>query len=131
MGGGTNEFESAGTVRVSDNNLEISLLLGVRDRHGIFIGNCDSLIVENNYVEVIRSNLASDMEIEGIRIYGYFGRMIVVKQNHFVSTNVGVRVVSLKTLENNSLWYVAYNIAPDADFVVDPEDEIQVKNNYS
>jgi len=131
VGDGKNEFESAGTVRVSDNNLEISLLLGVRDRHGIFIGNCDSLIVENNYVEVIRSNLASDMEIEGIRIYGYFGRMIVVKQNHLVSTNVGVRVVSLNTLENNSLWYVAYNIAPDADFVVDPEDEIQVKNNYS
>ena len=127
----TSDFKSAGTVRISDNNVKILLLIGVRDRHGIFVGNCDSLIVENNYVEVIRSNLALDMEIEGIRIYGRFGRMILVKQNHLVNTNVGIRAISLEKPEHSTLWYVARNIAPDADQAVVAQNGITTRYNYS
>ena len=109
--------DMAGTVHIMGNNIGVLLPPGARERHGIFVGNCDSLIVQNNYASVRRFLVTSQVSIEGIRIYGHLGRMMVVRQNHLVGTTVGIRVVPLivaGTRQRTPQWIVTDNVAPNA-----------------
>jgi hypothetical protein len=51
-------------------------------RHGIFVGNCTSLLVEGNHIECERLGDAKRLTIDGIRVYGFVGRMAYVTQRH-------------------------------------------------
>jgi hypothetical protein len=73
----------ASVVHVFGNNIKVSMSPNSRRRGGIFIGGgSSSLIVENNYIKVERFPVTTETEMEGIRIYGPVGDMVVVKQNH-------------------------------------------------
>jgi hypothetical protein len=60
---------------------------GVNERHGIFVGNCNSLVIENNLIGLIRFNSTLRTPIQGIQIYGFLGRRIVIRQNQLTSLN--------------------------------------------
>lgn len=97
------------------NNL-ISVLLPASEmaseRHGVFVGNCyANLSVENNQVSVQRGPGASDVPIDGIRLYGYLGDMMTVRQNHLVGFTIGVFVRPLNGPATKPGWLVADNLA--------------------
>jgi len=110
--------DMAGTVHIRGNNIGIILSPVVRDRHGIFVGNCDSLIVQDNYARVKRSPVTSKISIDGIRIHGHLGRMMIVRQNHLVGSTVGIRVIPLSGDEGKPQWIVTDNVAPNSENAV-------------
>ena len=123
--------DKAGTVSINSNNIEVDIVPeATRDRHGIFVGNCDSLILENNYIKIRRLYEMKNIDVEAIRIYGYLGRMMIVRQNHLVNVTTGIYVRPLKT-EGKSLWIVSYNMVPKSAKVVDAPDSVKKEQNYA
>jgi hypothetical protein len=110
-------------VTISGNNIFI-LLTSVsvkRDRHGIFVGNCTSLLIDNNKAWLTRLFGAEKLDIDGIRVWGELGDRALVTQNHLASvdgnpessfTN-GINMHPL--LQNDRFrkhWLVNFNVAP-------------------
>ncbi|TVQ17824.1 MAG: right-handed parallel beta-helix repeat-containing protein [Leptolyngbya sp. DLM2.Bin15] len=60
---------------------------GVNERHGIFVGNCKSLVIENNYLSLQRFRGTAASPIDSIRVHGFLGRRIIIRQNHL--TRIG------------------------------------------
>jgi hypothetical protein len=56
----------------------------LRDHEGIYIGNCDTLVIEaNRLISVKDSNQAREwVAISGIRIPGIPGKLVVIRHNH-------------------------------------------------
>lgn len=131
----TGSYDMAGTVQIVGNNILVPLSPAARERHGIFVGNCDSLIIQDNYASVQRFPVTSMAAIDGIRIYGHLGRMMVVRQNHLVGTTVGIRVVPLivaGTGHGRPQWVVTDNIAPNArNAVIAPSSVRGRSDNYA
>ena len=130
---GTYACDMAGTVHIMGNSIGVLLPPGARERHGIFVGNCDSLIVQNNYARVRRFSVTSQVSIDGIHIYGHLGRMMIVRQNHLVGTTVGIRVVPLSGAEHGTpQWIVTDNVAPNArNAVLAPSSVRGIADNYA
>ncbi len=94
-----------------------------KDRHAIFIGNFDCVHVCNNSMELKRypSNLDPDL-IFGIRLYGYFGDMLQVRENRLVDYNKSIfarAVVVDKKVKR--LWQVENNLTQGASGAPDLE----------
>jgi hypothetical protein len=101
---------SSGPVLISGNTIDVRLSAdATRGRHGIFVGNSDSLIIENCRLTLTRAT-TNTSPIDGIRIWGVLGRMMVVRQNHVVGFSVGARVVPVAPLPATPLWRVADNV---------------------
>jgi hypothetical protein len=80
------------------------------DRHGVFTGNSENTIVENNIVRVDRTPMALLLPVEGFRSWGVFGPMLVLRQNHTLDCTVGVRVRALNPgSQSASVWRVYDN----------------------
>ena len=118
-----NQHDLAGGVTIAGNTISILLTpdAGKRDRHGIFVGNCQSLLVENNNVQLERLPEADTLETEGIRVWGVLGNKALVTQNHLFSADgnpkrsfdTGINVNPLAKLKpSTSLWLVHLNAAP-------------------
>jgi hypothetical protein len=102
--------------------------IGKRERHGIFAGNCQSLVIENNYVTLQRLAGAGQFAIDGIRVWGTQGERMLILQNHVTETNgnqaqsfnIGIRFNSL--LPNpkpaRNLWQIRLNTAPSSNSTV-------------
>ncbi|MFT3769523.1 MAG: DUF6519 domain-containing protein [Minicystis sp.] len=82
-----------------------------RDRHGIFVGNARSLVIEDNFVAALRTPLAAAGYIEGIRVFGELGGMCLIRQNHMVDFDVGVRAQATNPGRPPRLWRIADNFA--------------------
>jgi hypothetical protein len=101
---------SSGPVLISGNTVEIRLTAdATRARHGIFVGNSDSLVIENCHLSLTRA-IANAAPVDGIRIWGVLGRMMVIRQNHVAGFSVGARVVPMAPLPTSPLWRVADNL---------------------
>jgi len=59
----------------------------IQARHGIFVGNCHSLVIENNFLSVRRFSGTANANIDGIRIHGFLGQRMIIRQNHLTSAN--------------------------------------------
>lgn len=117
--------DKAGIVHITGNTIGVLLQpSGTRERHGIFVGNCDSLIVQNNYVFVNRVFLKNSLEIDAIRIYGHPGRMMIVRQNHMVNAGTGVCFVPLSGGSGNPQWVITDNMTEKCKFQVQVEEKI-------
>ena len=115
-------FQSS-NVTIEGNTIRI-LLTAVslkRDRHAIFVGNCESLLIENNRALLTRLETSDKFDIDGIRVWGEFGDRILVTRNHLGSTDgkksngftVGIHVRPLESIRFlQQLWLVEYNVAP-------------------
>lgn len=104
-------YDMAGVVHILDNNISVLLSSG-GERHGVFAGNCSSLIIENNYIDVKRLPATLETPIEGIKVYGYSGRMMVIRQNHLENTTVGITFKPLGPVSGKPQWVITDNVAP-------------------
>ena len=118
----------AGFVTISGNNIGVSLPPDVsrEERHGIFVGNCRSLMIENNYVESLEGQV-----IEGIRLFGYFGQRIIVRHNHLVACDPGIFIKPLQAFpERQFLWLAADNLAVGAKVAVAAPNSVKKTYEY-
>jgi hypothetical protein len=122
--------DSVGTVVIRDNRIGIDVdpVLGhAAGRYAIYVGNVESLQIENN-----RATLTSPSTIalpnEGIHVFGYLGRKVIVRHNWLTGFGVGIHVTEvtaprsydtiqgpypylyLESLRQGPLWLVADNI---------------------
>jgi hypothetical protein len=113
-GAGPGSFDQIGRLVIAGNTIMLTVsVVAERERYGVFVGNCYSLLVENNRVNLTRSNTAGKLHVEGIRLYGHYGPSAIVGQNHLSGFNIGVYfnfLNDLKTL-GNPLWLIADNLA--------------------
>jgi hypothetical protein len=109
----------AGSVRIAGNTA--SVLIGAdsisRERHGVFVGNADSVVVEDNTVTLQRLAGAENVAITGAQLYGHLGRRVLVRHNHVTGFNTGINVTPRYQPGNapyppreSVLWLVADNM---------------------
>jgi hypothetical protein len=120
---------SSNCIRIIGNKVFNTVPQGFNgERHGIFVGNSDSTIVKDNYVEFQRSLYQKDfIPINGIRLYGKFGKRILIKDNYLngynylddkKDENIDLYVKYINSKVNYPLWWiisgnVAHNIKID------------------
>ncbi|HST62580.1 MAG TPA: DUF6519 domain-containing protein [Longimicrobium sp.] len=109
-------------------------------RHGIFVGNCHSVLIHENRAASsdaglhpvrmrdpesgARDHYLSQRGADGIRAYGYYGPMLLIRENHLEDFTIGVFVSvlnapaglpdSTKMPVRRRLWRVAHNVAAHA-----------------
>jgi hypothetical protein len=107
----------AGTVLVSGNSVSAPHeSTTARYADGIFIGNCSSLVVDDNVVLVPSSADGEPprLSVDGVRIEGELGARVVVRSNHFGGTTVGTRIRPLEDVTRDRpprRWVAADNVA--------------------
>ncbi|MCC7174007.1 MAG: hypothetical protein IT159_02330 [Bryobacterales bacterium] len=102
----------AGRVEIRGNSVALWIGPGwFRERHGVFVGNADSILVQANSLALARDPLSAALPVDGIRIFGYFGRYIMVRDNHIPGFGVGIRITPRGTEYTRStrFWRVADN----------------------
>ena len=127
--------DQAGIVSIADNRIRILLSsLAARDRHAVFVGNCDTLYIENNQAVVQRFGNTTAVPIEGISIHGVLGLMMIVRQNHLQNFTVGVRVTPLfrpSTTRTVFQWLIAQNMMPSSTQTVIAPTQVRRVENFA
>lgn len=132
--------DAAGRLIVAGNTIGVVLpVQTVRDRFGVFVGSCDTLLAEDNYVQVARSAAGRALRIEGMRIVGQLGPMAIVRHNHLTGVDVGVAINPLNPIpptdRRQFQWLVADNAMPGAQAAVqvtgNNQSRVQRSNNIS
>ncbi len=122
--------DSAGTVAIRDNRIGIvldSVLAKAAGRYAIYVGNVGSLQIENNRATLTAPSGVENLT-EGIRVFGYLGRKMIVRHNYLTRFQTGIRVVEvtapgsyntiaapgsqayLSAIRPGPLWLVADNV---------------------
>ena len=85
-----------------------------RERHGIFIGNCESLTVSENFVRLERRGFDREdnnlLPMNGIRIYGRLGRKLLVRDNYLTGFGYSVRGEGREGARNIGIFITYQNI---------------------
>ncbi len=127
--------DQAGTVSIADNRIRILLSpLAARDRHGVFVGNCDTLYIENNQAVVQRFGNTAAVPIDGVSVHGVLGLMMIVRQNHLQNFTVGVRVTPLFRPPTNRTifqWLVAQNMMTSSTQTVIAPGQVRRFENFA
>ena len=66
---------------IQNNSVEVFNGKAAREAHGIYVGHFRSLILEDNEIVLMPRVGSKEELIEGIRIYGYRGPLMLVRQN--------------------------------------------------
>jgi len=117
------------TVSIRDNHVDVVLdvLAKTAARYGIFVGNCNSLQIEGNRLTMHVAGAGADaLPADGVRVWGYLGKKMVVRHNQVTSFETGIRVVvvtavgqvstrapttpSTNPTRSGPLWLVADNV---------------------
>lgn len=119
-------------VLVSGNSIHVTLPFSIAktERFGIFVGNCDSLMIEKNSIQLERVyernangqiiRKSQHPFVEGIRVWGYLGSRVMITQNHVFSVDddqsnsfdIGIRLEPIGNLGKSKQWVVLWNSAP-------------------
>ncbi len=111
--------DRAGTILIADNVIDIALTPLARRlaRHAIFVGNADSVEIRSN-----RANLTDPTGVflptDGIRVFGYLGKKLIVRGNHLAGFPTGILVTALSApgvqIQNQILYQPGVDEAPRA-----------------
>jgi|APLak6261659701_1056019.scaffolds.fasta_scaffold00006_2 hypothetical protein len=104
-------------VVIQNNTLHIKPVPGATtDCQAIFVGNCKSLLIRENYADLQRTLIMENLAVEGIRVFGYLGRMIQIRENHLDGFTIGIRVHRPPGIYKNAkvMWIVADNLTAGA-----------------
>jgi hypothetical protein len=80
----------------------------VGERHGIFLGSCQSATVRDNYLELVTTTVGR--RIEAIRVWGKLGPFLEVVANHVSGFTVGARIKTQPLGEDRPRWRVVDNL---------------------
>ncbi len=109
-------------VTIAGNSIQIIIpaFAGRLDRHGIFVGNNRSLLLENNNISIKRLKGAERIKIQGIKIWGVFGERLMVAKNYVHSSDdkkshsfdTGILINQVSTEPALTQWVVMWNMVP-------------------
>ncbi len=108
------EPDIVGMTSIISNRIEVAGLEEKKDYFGIFVGNCSSLIIENNQIRLLENKR---LRLEGIRVYGDLGKLLSITTNHLVdfgsnNKNPGIFVKALNAgAISNPVWIIERNAA--------------------
>jgi len=121
-------YDRAGRVQISGNTIEAAMPTKSggrvpRDCHGIFVGNCSSLIIEGNLGTVNWLGAPyQSVRFDGIRIHGLLGPLMIVRHNHLEDFYTGIRIKSVPPEPSPvAQWLVADNVMTGAKYPVQVE----------
>jgi hypothetical protein len=90
----------ARAVEIRENHVELRLPMQAKQRHGIFLGNAlsahvmDNRVIDPNYVPTPNfEQLRAVVDCDGIRLWGAYGPLVIVRGNLAYGVTVGVRMV--------------------------------------
>ena len=107
----SNPADVAGRVSIINNKIHVIVPPeGARARHAIFVGNADRLRVSGN--DLSYTNLAEGdrLRTDGIRIYGFIGRAMTIRDNVVDSFPGGIRLMLLGPASLARMWTVEDNL---------------------
>lgn len=121
------------TVLVQGNAVDVVLSPETsRERHGIFVGNARHLTVQDNRVRVRRTQAGGVWRVDGIRAWGFFGPLVLLRQNLTEGADVGIRMVpggADQCWPSVRHWYISDNAAVGAEPGVEaPSSVVQERN---
>jgi uncharacterized protein DUF6519 len=111
-----------GVALIENNTIRVALpTSATRGRHGIFVGNCNSLVIETNFINLVRAPRNAALRIEGIRLFGVMGRRVIVRHNHLgPAFAVGITFAPINTnLPAQPLWIITENVMESSPLKVD------------
>ena len=121
---------TAGRVLISANNINLIIPpVAERRRGGIFVGNCNNLTVQDNQILAQRFPLSRKVALEGIRVFGRLGRMMILRQNYMTHCNVGIHIRPVEIEDVGVQWLVSDNMMPNASLPVDAPPAVRKYNN--
>lgn len=125
-------FDTGGQVTIASNDISMRLPMEMQRGHrSIFVGNVHHIVVENNRMTVPAAKGDDRLFKEGIRIFGFLGRIMIVRANMLESCFAGIRVEALPSPYGSNLWLVEDNMAPLAPPVVNASAGVVERNNFS
>ncbi len=123
---------SAGRVLIDGNNINLIVApVTERRRGGIFVGNCNNLTVQNNQILTQRFPLSRRVRLEGVRVFGLLGRMLMMNQNYMTHCNIGIRVTPVEIGNDSVQWLIADNMMPNAQLAVAAPRIVRSRNNLA
>jgi hypothetical protein len=112
----------AESITIAGNSIQVLLppTIGKQERHGIFVGNCQSLLLENNYIQLKRLLHGENILIDGIRVWGVLGDRLMITKNHIASADgmpersfhFGINVHPVLSKTPQAQWVIMWNVAP-------------------
>lgn len=106
--------DTAGRVVIEKNVVHVALMPeSAVERHGIFVGNNRSLLIDGNMVTCEKVGTAARLWVEGIRVYGFYGPSAHLSRNHLAGFDAGIRAAAINHLRAGpaSLWQIWHNIS--------------------
>lgn len=103
----------ADSVAVESNTIVVALpATAKRERHGIFVGNADSVRISENQLHLVRAAGNEALPVEGIRVFGRQGRSVIVRHNHLHDGfNIGMTFAPLnEPLPDKPMWIISENV---------------------
>ena len=73
--------DTAVSLSITGNSVHVYASALLRDREGIYVGNCDTLVIEANRLSVTPSVSGNERAIDGIRLLGMLGALGVIRHN--------------------------------------------------
>jgi hypothetical protein len=88
---GERERPGVGTVHIDGVTITSRIAPSVnRSGFGVFVGSCESLLVEGSRVEREANEATQNMDVNGIHVEGQLGRRAIVRHNHTERYRAGV-----------------------------------------
>jgi hypothetical protein len=108
------DAQQAMRVRIEGNSVAMRVPLYTRERHGIFSGDAQMTRIVGNRVEMVVPNLpnanALSVPIDGIRVWGAHGPLLLVAENAVTGPPTGIRIVSVTAGKPaGAVWAVRQN----------------------
>lgn len=118
-------------VQIRENQVAVTLGTGAtRGRHGIYVGNVTSLSIRGNRLTLTRPLGTQNMQIDGIRVFGRLGRSIVIRENHLVGFNIGIRFELRGASPPTPMWLINDNLAEGSSLPVSAPNVANKTNNW-
>ncbi len=129
--------DSALDVAIVGNSIEVQLPVAVRGREGIFAGNCDNLLIQGNRLSVTPTTVARELGVDGICVYGYLGKFMIVRENHLRAFPGGIYIHPLNpplkiSDTHRPLWLVIENMTEGGAVRIDSAavPDVLTRDNY-
>jgi hypothetical protein len=111
-------IQAAEDIWICGNSIKLYRWQTDQTLHGIFVGNCDSIIVQDNSIRV---NAGAEYPFDGIKIYGHLGKRAIIRQNYIdcgTSPSYGIYFAPLSNLKANPQWVIADNAISNSSYSV-------------
>jgi hypothetical protein len=63
---------------------------------------------------VQRTPFTESLNIDGIRVHGYAGKMMILRQNHILKYTYGIHFWPVNNVRGTTQWIITYNMAQDS-----------------